>query len=1750
MKTPLLSIILLCISITLDAQVSVSATQGTANATYSTLKAAFDAVNAGTHQGALTIAITDNTTETASAVLYQSGYNSTSSYTSVSIYPTVTGKSISGSLTAPLIDLNGADNVTIDGRLNATGSTIDLTINNSSTSSNATTSTIRFVSDATYNTVKYTLVKGSSSANPGGLILFHTGTSTGNNNNTITNNSFTASTDANRPHRVICGYSTTVPSSSANVISNNSFYNFFNRAQTSFGINLQQFSSGWTISGNSFYETASFVPAASNPYYVINISGSSSGTTAGHIISGNYIGGSAAQCSGTWTKTGAQSDAFYGIYITAYGSTPTEIQGNVIKGFDYANSSVSANFYGIYIGSGGATTVNIGTTASNIIGAATGNGAIVFKPAEVSSSAFYGIFTTNTTSGIINVSNNTIGSVTVSNSVAANAAGFYGIYNASGWGTTYINGNTIGSSVTSNSINVTAAATSYAQKVYGVASYNSDNTIISGNNIKNLTNGTSNATVGTAGLVQGIVAEGGMYSISNNTIQNLTIANANNSSSTTMSAAGIVLNVTSGSKSQNIIGNNISAITNSYGSFAGSICGIYYAGTAAFSMVDRNMVYDIKTTGASVTAASVFGIKIASGTTQYSNNIVALGDNSSAIFYGIYETGASSTTNSISYNTIYIFGAPVASASNSYALYSNTGANIRDFQNNILFNNRSNNGATGYHYALYFNHGVSGNLILNFNDYHAPGSGGVLGRFNNLDVTSLPIVSSNDGSSIATDPLLASAGGTTAADYLPSAGLIGTPLSLIRYDFNAFVRSATLPKMGAIEGSSTANSSSVYINNVLVGSYTDLKAAFDKINDGTHQGAIQIRLSADQILGNTAKLNPSGSGAASYSSVQIYPTVSDLIISGSLPGTPLIDLDGADNVTIDGRVNASGSTKSLTIANTSSSGIIFTSTIRFINDASANTIKYCILRGAASGNETGILYLSTSTGTTGNDANIFDNNSITGVSRNLRPNYGVFSSGTTGKDNSENQVTNSHLFDLAENANTGFIYLSSNSSAFSILNNHFYETTSFGTASTGNIYLVYIISPTGSGFNIEGNNMGGSAAYCGGSPWTKNNLGNGTFYGIYISSGTAVVNSVQGNTITNFNYANSGAGYWYGMYFLSCAVNIGNISGNTIGAASGTGAITFTAGASGAFFYGIGINNGGTSICSNNVISSITLNNTAATGSVQFYGINKNSSAAAITISNNTVGGSTANSIDDKATSTGAAQFVVGLSGFATGSAVFTGNTVQNLTNRTTNSTTATTGRVIGLYASGTGTYTINNNTIHDLNGMNANMDGLQYPSVGGLILDVTSTTAQTITGNSIYNLYNGYTSFTGSVTGMYIKAGTSNATTVEKNMVKGLIATNGSASCTIYGIKMNTGTVNFSNNIVSVGMNGSSTSEGIVYGALENGAAGSTSNWYHNTIQVNGNPATGAANSYALYSNSNLNTRDFRNNIFSNQRSNSGASGTHFGAYFNYASTGTLTLDYNNYYVSGTGSVLGYYNTANVSALPLISGFDAASINLFPGFADANGPTALHYVPSNAFSGVTIAGITDDHISTLRGVPPTIGAMEFSASLAVRWITVTGKLVNETARIQWQVSNEAAGSIYNIQYSKNAQNWVTVGTVHAKGNAVAEYSFLHQPTGNGKSYYRIMETDALGQMEYSKIIIIDMNTTVTEPVFIGNPVRNGRMLLNAANKTDFTLFTLNGQLLMQRTLNQGVQFVELAGISKGIYIARLGTQTVKLIIE
>lgn len=139
------------------------------------------------------------------------------------------------------------------------------------------------------------------------------------------------------------------------------------------------------------------------------------------------------------------------------------------------------------------------------------------------------------------------------------------------------------------------------------------------------------------------------------------------------------------------------------------------------------------------------------------------------------------------------------------------------------------------------------------------------------------------------------------------------------------------------------------------GTFLTVHDAFTAINAGTHTGTIAI-----SINGNTTEpaapvyLIASGQGAASYTSIVIKPTVTATISGATTPGSAVINMDGADNVTIDGSI--AGTTRDLSIVNTALNTVANVACIRLVGrttlglGATNNTIKNCIITGSTTGN--------------------------------------------------------------------------------------------------------------------------------------------------------------------------------------------------------------------------------------------------------------------------------------------------------------------------------------------------------------------------------------------------------------------------------------------------------------------------------------------------------------------------------------------------------------------------------------------------------------------------------------------------------------------------------------------------------------------------------------------------------------------------------------------------------------------------------
>lgn len=690
------------------SNVEVEATNSGSNLGYTTLKGAFDAINAGTHTGTITIDICGNTTETAPAVINASGAGA-ASYTTITIAPAGGApRTISGAIAAgsPLVDFNGADNVTIDG-LNTGGNS--LTIANTTVSATSGTSTIRFIGGATSNVVTNSNIQGSSSASVatnGGTIFFSTDavTANGNDNNTISNNNI-GPAGANLPSKAILGNGSTTTTAIGNsgiVINNNNIFDYFGAAVTSAGIATNGGCNAWSITNNRLYQTGTRTWTTGALHNGMNIGNTTATSGAqGFTITGNVVGYASNTQTGTYSLTGAGTGAkFVGILFNGIvAGTTTNVNNNTVAavsmtGVTGSGTTTASPFTAILLQEGNLI------SNGNTVGSQSATGSLTFSTTTTSASDVYGIH--NFTSNAWTSNNNTVGGISVTNLAASGTILVIGMRAFTGTTVTWnATGNTVGGTV-ANSMQLTAT--------------------------------------GTASQVIGMFTSNAPAVLTSNTVRNLT---TNIGTGTTTTASAIGISITSATPNSTLSRNTIFNLTNTNATAASVVTGLQFNGATA-NVVERNNIYGLSAATNS-TAAEINGIRVAGGTTTYRNNMIAIGaGTANAIgtgsttggINGIFEAAG---TNNFFHNSVYIGGAPTAGVGPSYAFASTQVTVTRSVRDNIFFNARNNSGATGKNYAIRVA-GTAPNpagLTINNNVYFANGTGAVFGFFNSLDVASL-----------------------------------------------------------------------------------------------------------------------------------------------------------------------------------------------------------------------------------------------------------------------------------------------------------------------------------------------------------------------------------------------------------------------------------------------------------------------------------------------------------------------------------------------------------------------------------------------------------------------------------------------------------------------------------------------------------------------------------------------------------------------------------------------------------------------------------------------------------------------------------------------------------------------------------------------------------------------------------------------------------------------------------------------------
>lgn len=797
--------------------------------------------------------------------------------------------------------------------------------------------------------------------------------------------------------------------------------------------------------------------------------------------------------------------------------------------------------------------------------------------------------------------------------------------------------------------------------------------------------------------------------------------------------------------------------------------------------------------------------------------------------------------------------------------------------------------------------------------------------------------------------------------------------------------------------------------------YATLTAAIADYNTRCISGPVIFEL--QDALYSASETFPivinANSDASAVNTLTIQPKTGVASVISANNATSLIDFTGAKYIRING-LNSGGA--SLLIRNTNST----VPAIRLQNDAVYNIITNSTFESSNTSFTTttsaAIIFL-TSTGTLGNSNNTIsycnfrDRTDISATPRVL-----IMSSGSAAPQNANNTIDHCNIYNFYQNGLSAFgIYLNTGSTDWTISNNSFYQTGTLTSTTTGTTLIgVFTSSPLGNNMSITGNYFGGSTALCGGSALTLTTATAGVSNSIdpiYMSAvGTTTPSTIQNNTIQNISLTTMPTGA-NAFPFTPILASTGSyiIDGNLMGSGTGNGSITVNnSGALTSSFFcfieAMELSATGSLVVTNNTIGSYNLGGTNTASLTAFRGMLITGTPTSVSISNNLIGSNTtANSIQNTVAAR-VSPFLVMLPSMSNGTTVnISNNTIRNLTNSSSN--TNANNYFVGLNLAGNGPYNITGNTLQELttsSGLTTSTPGSN--AMTGIFQSSTGT-GHVISGNTITGLRSVPGAATTSVYGIAVN-GAGSTGSVLKNNINDLTNTSTSTTSRIYGTDNFAGsTWTFANNMTSI-TNAANTNAIDIQGMREETGAGTTANYYFNSVHIGGSAAASAINTYAFNRAANT-TVTIKDNIFSNTRT--GGTGYHVAmANTSASSTGWSgsASDYNDLYSSTAANVTQWLGAAagnNLTfagwqaAQPGGSGGDANSLNRLPAFTSAS-TGDLHLTTSNCGLdgyGTPIASYTTDYDGQTRdAATPDMGADEFTSTPGTTLAGVAGSAV------------------------------------------------------------------------------------------------------------------------------------------------------------
>jgi hypothetical protein len=153
---------------------------------------------------------------------------------------------------------------------------------------------------------------------------------------------------------------------------------------------------------------------------------------------------------------------------------------------------------------------------------------------------------------------------------------------------------------------------------------------------------------------------------------------------------------------------------------------------------------------------------------------------------------------------------------------------------------------------------------------------------------------------------------------------------------------------------------------------------------------------------------------------------------------------------------------------------------------------------------------------------------------------------------------------------------------------------------------------------------------------------------------------------------------------------------------------------------------------------------------------------------------------------------------------------------------------------------------------------------------------------------------------------------------------------------------------------------------------------------------------------------------------------------------------------------------------------------------------------------------------------------------LPLRKLQLQGADNGDVHQLNWQIEADEKVIAQSLEISTDGRNFYAL-TEPGKDDR----SYIYRPSTTGAVRYRMAVTFDNKRTYFSNVIIIRPDNSNPRPQLTGNLVSSGNIYVSSPGKYAYTIFDLNGKVMMRGQLINGINTISAAGMLHGMYLIR-----------